>query len=82
MDDFPSELNLHLWLGFSMAMLVITRWYLPKDLHLPNGFPPAAPCLFWSLELVPDVIQNDLPHLVIDRQTGIMEACATVKFHT
>ena len=24
-DDFPSELNLHLWLGFSMAMLVITR---------------------------------------------------------
>ena len=19
-DDFPSELNLHLWLGFSMAM--------------------------------------------------------------
>jgi len=25
-DDFPSELNLHLWLGFSMAMLVITRW--------------------------------------------------------
>ena len=26
-DDLPSELNLHLWLGFSMAMLVITRWY-------------------------------------------------------
>ena len=26
-DDVPSELNLHLWLGFSMAMLgnVITR---------------------------------------------------------
>jgi hypothetical protein len=20
-DDFPSELNLHVWLGFSMAML-------------------------------------------------------------
>ena len=26
-DDFPSELKLHLWLGFSTAMLVITRWY-------------------------------------------------------
>ena len=26
-DDFPSELNLHLWLGFSMAMLVITSWF-------------------------------------------------------
>ena len=26
-DDFPSY-NLHLWLGFSMAMLVITRWYM------------------------------------------------------
>ena len=27
-DDVPSERNLHWWLGFSMAMLVITRWYL------------------------------------------------------
>jgi hypothetical protein len=25
-DDFPSELNLHLFWGFSMVMLVITRW--------------------------------------------------------
>ena len=24
-DDFPSDINLHLFLGFSMAMLVITR---------------------------------------------------------
>ena len=30
-DDFPSEPNLHLWLGFSMAMYAIepiTRWYI------------------------------------------------------
>ena len=26
-DDFPIK-NLHLWLGCSMAMLVITRWEL------------------------------------------------------
>jgi len=26
---FPAR-NLHLWLGFSMAMLVITRWYIPR----------------------------------------------------
>ena len=33
-DDFPSELNLHLFWGFSMAMLVITRcvpWVAPSD---------------------------------------------------
>ena len=28
MDDFDSDINLHLFLGFSIAMLVITRWYL------------------------------------------------------
>jgi hypothetical protein len=37
-DDFPSELNLHLCWGFSMAMLVITRGYITKMKVIPSGY--------------------------------------------
>ena len=30
---FPAR-NLHLWLGFSMAMLVVTRWYIYIYTHI------------------------------------------------
>jgi len=44
---FPAR-NLHLFWGFSMAMLVITRWYKPTHIPVPrmrniwpNWWPPA-----------------------------------------
>ena len=37
---FPA-IYLHLWLGFSMAMLVITRWYMMK---MYNTYPPGLWC--------------------------------------
>ena len=43
-DDFPSERNLHLWLGFSMAMLNNQMVDLNKLIHahLAKNVSPAG----------------------------------------
>ena len=47
MVDFPSERNLHLWLGFSMAMLVITRWYLAIE-EKKSCLNDCSPRIYWG----------------------------------
>jgi uncharacterized membrane protein len=47
-DDFPIKTSIYK--GFSMAMLVITRWYLPGDFKVFTSLknPTSQPSLLWD----------------------------------